>query len=123
MGEFRAFPCSVAHLVKETSDNLLAAVFEKKFVHPFPDTGLLRMRYELPVLPPITVGRCPASGLPELGADGDGSGHAVTDFLALPLRHGGDKCVEQPPCWARGVDGFLKRDELGVVFPEVVGEV
>jgi hypothetical protein len=75
------------------------------------------------VLPLVPERRGTTGGFAELGADRHGDCHALGDLLTLPLRHHRDHRVEQAAGWCGGVDGFLERDQVRVVFTEDVPEV
>ena len=98
-------------------------MLRKEFVDEAAHGRFGGVRYELLILPLIAEGRSAADGVPHLCADRNGLLHAVCDFLALPLAHGGKEREEEAPRWRAGVYGFLQGDEVCPCRAELVREV
>ncbi len=123
IGELLAAAGAVAGLVEKPRDRLLPPMLEEKLVEPSPDRCLLRIGDEHPSLKLVAEGSGAPERLPELRPDGNRGGDALSDLLALPLRHGGDHRVKEPAGRRGGVDRLLKRDKVGVVITEEVREI
>ena len=122
IGEAGAVAGPVSLFVEEPRDGLLPPVLQEEFVKELPDGCLVRFVNERVVLPLVSEGGLAPQGFPELGSDGNGRRNAGSDLLPLPLGHRGDHGVEEAAGGGRGVDGFGKRDEVRIEFPEEFGE-
>jgi hypothetical protein len=123
MGEGAPVPCAVPPVIEELRDREEAPVFQKEVIHEAADGSLLGVWDEAFVLPLVAEGSRPAGRLPELRADGHGGRHPLGDLLPLPGGHAGDQGIEEAAGGGRGVDRFLKGDEVGALRLEELGEV
>jgi hypothetical protein len=123
MGELAAASRAVSPVGEDAGDREEPAVLYIQLVHEAADGRFLRVRYEPLLVPAVAEGSGASGGLAELGSHRDGCGDPARDLLALPGGHAGDHGVEEAAGRGRGVDGLLKRDEVGPFRLEEVREV
>src|SRR5665213_2557557 len=114
---------SIAPFIEYLHDTSYPPMLNEQVVHKRADRCLYRVRHEPLVLPLVAIDRRSSGRASEASADWNRRGDTLRDFFAFPLCHSGKKREEEPSCRRTGVDGFLKRYQIGICRPKGVGEI
>src|SRR5688572_22342386 len=98
-------------------------MLKEELIDEFTDWRLLGIGDELAVLPTVSERSRTTERLTHFCSNRNRSRNPLRDLLALPLGHRCDHGVEEAAGRRGRVDGFLERNQVGVVLAEPIGEI